>query len=250
MTTELPSGTYLVEAVLPGSDPPSFAEVYRTVEDESSQSSERVRRNVAHGFARNTCLLRDISISPQGDAIDEMVAISISDDERQRNPGLPAMLYIDAAQTRVTQLAGNARLKGMISISDKNEPFVKYSSAVRWAEDRQVRLPTASEYDAIVAAVKRGDARFVKKGGPASMEDLFDSYPEWSTTIYSDLRIDGTRAVRHLRAMHVLKGFDRSRELADTLPWIDNLLLADPDAISADICMRGVRSATPRFVKP
>jgi hypothetical protein len=56
--------------------------------------------------------------------------------------------------------------------------------------------------------------------------------------------------VRQLQSMHVLKGFTGSNELTDFVFWIDNSILVDPDTKSPKISIRGVRSATPRFVRP
>jgi tRNA A-37 threonylcarbamoyl transferase component Bud32 len=250
LTTDLKSGTYLVEAALPGDDRPDFVEVYRTVTDRDNLSKATVRKNGEMGLEPDTCIFRDIAILPQGDKIKKMALVPISEEARQQNPLLPAKLYVDVNQTTAAKLKSQARFKGLLSATDKGEPCILYAGAVRWAEMSQTRIPSSAEYDAIAAAVKRGEARSAVNGESAKMFGLFDSYLEWTTTTQSDSRIGGNRAARHLRAMHVLKGYTRSHELTDTFAWIDDTLLGDPEAKSERISIRGVRSATPRFVKP
>jgi serine/threonine protein kinase len=250
LTTELKGGTYLVEAVLPDGDRPDFVEVYRTVTDRNSLLNAKKHKNEQMGLEPETCIFRDIVILPQGDVAKKMVQIPIPEDARQRNPLLPTKLYVDANQTTAVELARHASFKGLLSVTDTEEPCIVYQSAIRWAELHQTRLPSRAEYDAIIAAVERGEAQSVANGESAKMDDLFDGFPEWSTTIQVDSRIGGNRAVRQLRAMHVLKGFARSNELIDTFTWFGDSLLADPEVRSAKVSIRGVRSATPRFVKP
>jgi serine/threonine protein kinase len=250
LTTELRGGTYLVEAVISGNERPDFVEVYRTVTDRNSISDAAARKNAEMGLEREACIFRDIAILPQGDRIKKMVQIPISKEARRKNPLLPEKLYVDVNQTTAAKLQSKAKFKGLLSATDKEEPCISYAGAIRWAEMSQTRIPSSAEYDAIIAAVKHGEAQSAKNGEPAKMFGLFDSSPEWSTTTQSDSRIGGNRAVRRLRTMHVLKGYTRSRELTDAFSWIDDSLLGDLEARSERISIRGVRDATPRFVKP
>jgi hypothetical protein len=82
------------------------------------------------------------------------------------------------------------------------------------------------------------------------MDDIFDDFPEFTTTTQSDSSIGGNAAPRHLIDMHVLKGFSKSNGSFESLPWTEGTLLAGPGAESRKVSIRGVRSATPRFVKP
>jgi hypothetical protein len=147
-------------------------------------------------------------------------------------------------------LKQDEKFKRLLSVTDKGDPCISYPRALRWAEINQTRLPSSAEYDAIIASIERGDAQSVQTGQPVQLNDLFDSYPEWSTTVASISRIGGSQAVRHLHEMHVLKGFTHSNELSEIFAWVDGSLLADPETKLPKISVRGVRSATPRFVKP
>lgn len=250
LTTQLKAGTYLVEAVLPGGQTPDFVEVYRTVLAPSNLPESFMRKNKQLGLEPNTCLFGDITILPQANLIKEKVQVLVSQQARTRNPLLPSKLYVDANQTIPTELQLNEKFKRLLSVTNNGEPCMSYPSANRWAELNQTRLPSSAEYDMIIAAVERGEARSVRTGEPVKMDDLFDNYPEWSTTMQSDSRIGGNRAARHLRGLHVLKGFTRSNELIHFFSWVDDSLLSHTETRSPRISIRGVRSATPRFVKP
>jgi hypothetical protein len=250
LITELKPGNYLVEAVLPGTDGPDFVEVYRTVSDPDIMSASVADDNRQLGLEPETCLFRDITILPQTDLINKMVQIRIPEEYRQLNPLLPARLYVDASQATPAALKQDEKFKRFLSVTDKGDFCISYPRALQWAEINQTRLPSSAEYDAIIASIERGDAQSVQTGEPVKMNDLFDSYPEWSTTVLSVSRIGGNQAVRHLHEMHVLKGFTHSNKLSDIFAWIDGSLLADPETKLPRISIRGVRSATPRFVKP
>ena len=250
LITELKPGAYLVEAVLPGTDGPDFVEVYRTVPDPDIMSASIADDNRVLGLEPETCVFQDITILPQADLISKMVQVRTPEESRRRNPLLPAKLYVDAGQATPAALKYDEKLRRLLSVTDKGDPCISYLRALRWAEIKQTRLPSSAEYDAIIASIERGDAQSVQTGEPVQMNDLFDSYPEWSTTVPSISRIGGSQAVRHLREMHVLKGFTHSNELSEFFAWVDGSLLADPETKLPRISVRGVRSATPRFVKP
>jgi hypothetical protein len=103
--------------------------------------------------------------------------------------------------------------------------------------------------DLIAEAVKSGNARFVGSGERAGMEDLFDAFPEWTMTTKPKPDIEGNGA-RRLRGLQVLKGFAGVSDVAVLYPWAGGLLLVDRNTKSPKISIRGVRSATPRFLKP
>ena len=209
LTLELRGGKYLVEAVVTGGNGPDFVEVYRSVADPSGVSDVIARKNRELGLEPDTCLFRDIAILPQPHLISKMVEISIPQDSRNRNQLLPEKLYVDANQTTPTELRRHAVFSQLLRYDSEGTPCISYSSAIRWAELNQMRLPSAAEYDAICIAVKRGQSHSVRTGELVPINDLFDSYPEWSTTIQADPRIGGNRAAIHLREMHVLKGLSR-----------------------------------------
>ncbi|HKG97365.1 MAG TPA: serine/threonine-protein kinase, partial [Pyrinomonadaceae bacterium] len=232
LTTELQAGTYLVEAVLPGGERPDFVEVYRTVLAPSNLPELIVRKNRELGLEPDTCLFGDVAILPQAELIKEMAEILVPQEARKINPLLPSKLYVDVMQTIPVDIQSNEKFRRFLSVTDKGEPCMSYPSANRWAELNQTRLPSSAEYDEIIGAVERGEARSVRTGEAAKMDGLFDNYPEWSTTIQSDSRIGGNRAVRHLLGLHVLKGFTRSNELIHFFSWIDESLLAEPETRS------------------
>jgi hypothetical protein len=235
---------------LPGGERPDFVEVYRTVLVPGNLPESIVRKNRELGLEPDMCLFGDVTIRPQAALIKEMVEILVPEEARKRNPLLPSKLYAHASQTTPAVLQLNEKFKPLLSVTDKGDACMSYPSANRWAELNQTRLPSSAEYDTIIGAVERGEARSVRTGEPVKMDDLFDNYPEWSTTIQSDSRIGGNRAVRHLRGLHLLKGFTRSYDLTHVFSWVDDSLLADSETRSPKISIRGVRSATPRFVKP
>lgn len=250
LTTELKAGTYLVEAVLPGGETPDFMEVYRTVFESGRVSALLKRRNNELGLAPDTCLFQDINIVPSGETIKKMVQIQIPEDVRKRNLSLPARLYVDERQTTPEALVQNPEFKPLLRVASDGSSNISYASAVKWAELNQTRLASSAEYDAMTAAVERGQAKLVATGSTVTMADLFDDFPELSTTTKTDSSMGGRATARHLSDIHVLKGFKNSNTPSKLLPWADGVSLAGPNAESPKISIRGVRSATPRFVKP
>jgi serine/threonine protein kinase len=250
LTTELKAGTYLVEAVLPRDGTLEFVEVYRTVLEPSRVPASLARANIESGLKPDTCLFRDIKIVSPGESVKKMVQVQITEDVRKRNPLLPAQLYVDEKQTTPAALIQNPKFKQLLRIADDGRPNISYASAIKWAELNQSRLASSAEYDAMTAAVERGEAKLVETGATVTMDDLFDDFPELSTTIKTDPSIGGNATARHLRDMHVLKGFKNSNAPTEILPWAEGASLAGPETESPKISIRGVRSATPRFVKP
>jgi len=250
LVTSLKSGKYFVEAVLPGSDSSDFAEVYRTVVGSERLATSTVQTNEVLGLPPDTCHLSNIVIRSQGNMIKQMVAISIDETLRKSNATLPKVLYVDPQQiTPADGAQGKGAIGKRIGMTADGTPFFRYAIATDWAESIQKRLPSAAEYEAIIAAVERGEARFVETGAPARMDDLFDDFPEFSTTVKTIDSMGGNR-VRNFRDMHVLKGFKHLTTFSELYPWPDGTVLVGPDSKSPKVSIRGVRSGTPRFVKP
>ncbi len=224
LTVDLKAGTYLVEAVLPGGDAPEFAEVYRTVFDSISVSTSVTQANAKSGLDPETCVFGDIKIVPQNEWVKKMVEVRIPEEVRKLHRSLPHWLYVDAKQTTPAELKLDAKCQRLLSVNDAGEPCISYSSAVRWAELNQKRLPSAEEYDAIVASVQFGDARLVDSNAPEKMVDLFDDFPELTTTIKKVSRVGTSEAARALRDRHVLKGFVTSAALSKLLPSVEGAL--------------------------
>jgi tRNA A-37 threonylcarbamoyl transferase component Bud32 len=250
LTTELRNGKYLVEAVVSSAGELNFVEVYRSVLNPSETSDVFVRKNIELGLAPDTCLFRDIAILPQRDLISRMVRIAIPEEIRIQHPFLPEKLYIDAKQSTPLALKQHAAFSRLLSVSNDGSPCISYQSAIRWAELNQTRLPSAAEYDAIISEVKQGHALSVRTGEPIIMNDLFDSYPEWTMTIQPNSQLVSSQAALYARNMHLLKGVTRSTESIGLLSLSNNCFIADSETKSPIISIRGVRSATPRFVKP
>jgi serine/threonine protein kinase len=254
LTTKLKPGKYLVEAVLPGRGTPAFAEVYRTV-DSGRVLTTSEQWKVRSGLAPDTCNFHNIFIGPQSELINEMVAIPVSQKLLASNPLLPAVLYVDASQTTASPTTDHGAATGKLLLTPTSDGarFIRYQSGLQWLEENQKRLPSATEYDAIVAAVKDGTAKSVDSGTPARMEDLFDDSPEYSSTIKSVNDLYGNGVEKHFRDMHVLKGYKDLMDFsgsADLFVWVDGTVLASARSNSPKVSIRGVRSATPRFVKP
>ncbi len=250
LVTELKAGNYLVEAVLPGEHGSRFAEVYRTVSDSSRLDVSLERANKEAGLSPDTCRFRDIEIASRSQPGGNMVQVAIPEGFRKKHPFLPDKLYVDENQTTPADLASQANFKDLLSVADNGDPCISYPSAIKWAEKNQTRLPSSAEYEAIVAAAVRGEARRVATDTPVKMSDVFDDIPEFSTTTRTEPNIAGSGAARNLHGMHVLEGFNKSTELPDLLHWADGETLALPEMRSPKISIRGVRSATPRFMVP
>ncbi len=250
LTVELKPGTYLVEAVLLNAGRVDFVEVYRTVLSSSSMTKSDIRVREELGVESDTYIFNGIRI-PAGDLDrDKLVEVSISERIRNSSPWLPAKLYVDARQTTAADFESDLKLNRLLDKAADGASCIPYRRAISWAEAKQMRIPSSAEYDAVTDAVKRGEARSLQTGEPAKMEDLFDNHPEWTTSLVPSSEVSGNGVSRRLRKMHVLKGGGLSTESASILPWIDGTLMADSESFSPLISVRGVRSATPRFVKP
>jgi hypothetical protein len=244
LMTEAKSGRYFVEAVLPNSEGPIFAEVYRTVDDISRLSESSAMANSETGLDPATCRFPSIVLKPLAEATTQMVKIRIDDQSRRLNPLLPQFLYVDARQTSPTDRnSPNQNIGHLLSTTALGEPCITYQAAVEWAELNQKRLASSAEYDAIVKALEiRAESQ--------TIDDLFDERPEYTTTIKVDPSAAGNAATNHLHEMHVLKGYGDSTSLSEMVTWSDGSLLSPHNLKSAMISIRGVHSGTPRFVNP
>ena len=117
-------------------------------------------------------------------------------------------------------------------------------------EQKSKRLPSAAEYEAIVQAAKESAVSDVASGEPAKIEDLFGGVAEWTTTKWH-ARVKGPAAVAiKIQNSHELAGYGDPDKLPGLTRMPDNKLIAPPEIPSSSIGFRGVRSGTPRFVKP
>jgi hypothetical protein len=144
----------------------------------------------------------------------------------------------------------NQEFQPLLRVGADGSSNISYPSALKWAELSQLRLANSAEYDAMMAAAEKGQATLVETGAAVTMGDLFDDFPELTTTTKTDSKIGGIAATREFANLHVLKGFGKSNAPFELLPWAEGVSLAGPDAESPKISIRGVRSATPRFVNP
>jgi hypothetical protein len=203
------------------------------------------------GLEPDTYALANIDIKPQRDVLAEMVAVRIDEQSRRANPLLREVIYIDSVQTKpLADSVADSVAPGDVRGIKVDAPYAGYAAAARWVENKQKRLATAAEYDAIIKAVQHGDAISMKTGKAIEVNDLFDEFPEYSATVKSMKGVVGMDVDNQFRDMRILKGFKDISKFPELTPWIDGDLLARPDTRSERICNRGVRSATPRFVKP
>lgn len=242
----LKAGRYFVEAVLPGDGNMPFAEVYRTVPDASDMSAASRQLNRADGYDEDTLRVA-ITISQNSDVIATMVAVPIDIASRRENPLLPEVLLVDSNETTPSSLY---KLAAQPVPENDSERSIAFRTAVGQVEELSKRLPSAAEYDAIVAAAKNGKLTFVGSGRKATMDDLFGGLPEWTTTNYDFPWRGEFTAVSTLRSKRILKGFGDPDAFPELLRFADGKLLSYPDTPSPNIGFRGVRSGAPRFVKP
>ena len=98
LTVELKPGRYFVEAVLPGSDEPDFAEVYITIPRTETTPDSVVKANRSNGLPDDLYRTR-ILIPKTSQVIAGMVAVPIDEEFRRRDILLPELLYVDAKET-------------------------------------------------------------------------------------------------------------------------------------------------------
>jgi hypothetical protein len=249
LTIQLKPADYLVEAVLPGAAMPRFVDVYRTVVDRSRLSTSNAQANVTSGFDSETCHFTDINISPNAEEPQGMILLTISDDLRRDQPLIAKQLYVDVQQTTPADLKAIPEFMALVNASDDGGLYITYPGAAAWAERNHKNLPSAREYDAIVATLNR---ELKKDNLPRTrlLAELTDNLPEWTTTMKQFSNVGGKAAATDLRQMHILKGFSKVDEASDVLLWPDGTLLAERKCESPRISIRGVRSATPRFLMP
>jgi hypothetical protein len=249
LNVQLRPGDYLVEALLPSGATPTFVDVYRTVVEPSRLSASNAQANVTSGLDSETCRFSDIDIPPKTEEPHGMVLLRISDDVRRVDSLIPKLLYVDIQQTTAAELKSTPEFSALTTSTRRGAGHIAYPAAAAWAERNHKNLPSASEYDAIVAMLKRR----MKQNDLATIRllaELTDDVPEWSTTMKPFSNVGGKAAATDLRQMHILKGFAKVAKASDMLLWPDGTLLAQRKSESPSISIRGVRSATPRFLVP
>jgi hypothetical protein len=247
LTVDLKPGRYVVEAVLPGAgNTGDFAEVEVIVPSLETMPEREVRENRKNDRPDEYYSLESITIPRANELIADMVAVPIDEEFRRRNPWLPELLYIDAKET-----APNDTLRKTIGVDVKNPPStsITFDSASNRARDRGLRLPSASEYAAIVNAAKKLHLRYAGSARPATMDDLFGGLAEWTPTIYQLPGSAQSGALATMTGLHVLKGYGDPAKLQG-LKRMPDELVAPADTASSMIGFRCVHSGTPRFVRP
>jgi serine/threonine-protein kinase len=225
-------GKYLVEAVVPTSgDLPDFAEVRFAVAERSIDQEDDDIETVLRIRIRNT-----------EDVVNDMVRVTIAEDERRKNALLPEVLYVDRHET-----APEVNHDVEHSENEGESSFFGIEGSNNAAEALSKRLPTAAEYDAVVNYVRQAERAPTGSGNPA-IEGLFGGLAEWTTTT-SDFSSAGARGpVAIRRNLMVLKGYDDTEVYPQTLRTPDGKLLSPSETSSPGIGWRGVRSGAPRFV--
>jgi hypothetical protein len=128
--------------------------------------------------------------------------------------------------------------------------FFTLSGALFEAQKSNKRIASAAEYEAIQLAALNDEVFDPATGKPAQIVDLFGGVAEWTTTKYEvRYRIDAKSATR-LQDSRVLAGYGDPDKLTGLERTPDNKLIASPKVSSAFIGFRGVRTGTPRFIKP
>jgi serine/threonine protein kinase len=245
LTVDLKPGRYFVEAVLPGNYVvPDFAEGYLAIPASETAPNRMIKENRRAGLPDNLHPTRLIQIPQTSKVIEGMVVVPIDEELRRKNPMLPRWLYVDAKETKPDDL----KLSRFRSRNQTGEPVVSFDGATEWAWSRGVRLPSASEFDAIMKAARDGDLRSADSDRPATMDDLFGGLAEWSTTKYANSTEGDPYIAKSLRRMHVLKGYGDPSKLPGLERTPDGYLIASPDTGFRLIGCRGIRSGAPRFV--
>ncbi len=246
LTVALKPGRYFVEAVLPDSDEPDFAEVYLTVPTREATLDTGGKRNRLAGLPEDS-YRPNIAIPKTSQVIAGMVAVPIDERFRRKQPLLPKLLYVDAKETT---LDDDERADGSSSKVSAH-PSPSFDNAMELASIRGLRLPSATEYDAMIHAAQNREVRYAGSGQPVAMDDLFGGLAEWTTTKYDfPGTVQNQSFETGLRSMQVLKGYGDPDKLPGLVPTGNAALLAPPYSNSPMIGFRCVRSGAPRFVTP
>jgi hypothetical protein len=134
---------------------------------------------------------------------------------------------------------------------ESEEESVSFDGAEAWADGRCLRLPTASEYDAMVQYAQSRRLDHGDSPELAPTDDLFGGLPEWTTTMYEfPGSIGNVNSVAQLKKMHVLKGYGDLSTVQGVERMLDGTVVARADAMSPLIGCRAVHSGAPRFAAP
>ena len=221
-------GRYFIEAVVGAGESADIAEEYRTIPEQNLTPDELRRGNAKLGYEEDQFSFR-IVIKRRKDVIDKMVAVPIAEELRRKHPLLPRLLYVDAEE-------------------DQRKQFLV--AAMDYFLGTGKRLPSAAEYDAIVWSLGDPETGFFQDGRGDKLGDLLGGLAEWTTTKYRYGGTGNTNTLLEMQNMQVLKGYGDPTELPGIHRSIDGTLIALPDTVSPFIGFRGVRSGTPRFVRP
>ena len=227
LTTKVKPGTYLIEAALAGGGAADgFAEVYRTIVGRKLSEAEK-HANRAAGRNEMTLELNDFvipsTVEPRGDE----VAIKFDEAALRHNGLLPETLLVSVDETDMTQLGlSNANLE----------------TASRFLERDERRLPSAAEYDAVIATLNSSS------GPKPHLRNLFGGLPEWTTTRYFVELTTGQGRQPVFQGAQILKGYNVAENYLDVIRTPHGQLVAPADQPPRSIGIRGVRSAKPRFL--
>jgi hypothetical protein len=251
LTVDLQSGEYLIEAAVKRDDDSvDFVELYRTIIPFEMQSDEQVHRNRMAGNDEDLIEFT-IDIPRTTEAIKDMVAIEVEEDWRREDSLLPRILYVDARET-ILRDVGQSDESANPAHSSKAIRYngVSLDNAKWLTYIRGRRLASATEYDVICEKMQNPKDRGTLSSNTPSIDDLFNSVAEWTTSKY-DYHGHGQRpATSTLRSMHIVRGVADGASLPDMQWTADGCLIAPSDLTSPSIGFRGVRSGAPRFVRP
>jgi eukaryotic-like serine/threonine-protein kinase len=243
----LKPGDYFVEACLPNEvGPPDFAEAYRTVPN-GVLSKRQMQLNRQRGDAEELVRI-NVAILRASDVLKGMIVVPVAEKYRIKNPLLPKVLFVDSRETRPSDNPIEKTPSQPAEPAGESSVEITLADAKHLAELRGKRLPSASEYDAILEYV-RGHRLSNASDDDATDPDSFGGYPEWTTTKYDFVGLGSSAALTALRAMYVLKGNGDSAEISGLLRLPDGTLVASPENNSPMIGFRGVHSASPRFLE-
>lgn len=241
LTTYIKPGTYLVEAAHPASDDsPRFSEVYLVVPE------QRRLKHAAQNNKRNESLNDPIDVQIMiPEHLDEvvvgMVPIPIGESLRREHPELPALIYVDMKATLSIRPPHGTNWN-----SENDEDYDQLQAATIWAAEANKRLPSASEFDAIIASLATNDVNVAKTS--QGIEGLFDDIPEWTTSTYAYFGAGRPADVDRLKHMIVLKGFRDITPFSGSLLSPEGQLLCTRDVAAGHVAMRFVRSGAPRYI--
>jgi serine/threonine-protein kinase len=244
LKTHLKPGAYFFEAVRPGKGAvPDVVEETWEIPVEGGVPDFDRQRNLDRGDDPNRLKIGLSKFRDTNGVIANMIAVPIPEKLRRKNPLLPKLLYVDAKETRPIDLGAT---------------FVTFENARFNLKNAGKRLPSVAEYEALVEALKDQDVGPTAMAMPTDLNDLVAGHAEWTSTKYHFNGVGPPKDLSAINSMIVLKGHNPTlppdsplvRQNTGLLPMPDGNLLAPPDCQSPLIGYRGVRSGTPRFLKP